>query len=44
MVFELRYPSMNNVLAKKENANTTMLTWSNNCLRGGLQRQSAAAP
>jgi hypothetical protein len=35
---------MNNVLAKKENANTTMLTWSNHCLRGGLQRQSAAAP
>jgi len=35
---------MNNVLAKKENANTTVLTWSNSCTRGGLQQQSAGAP
>jgi hypothetical protein len=27
---------MNNVLAKKENANTTLLTWSNTYLRAGL--------
>jgi hypothetical protein len=26
-VSEQRYPSMNNVLAKKENANTAWLTW-----------------
>jgi hypothetical protein len=35
---------MNNVLAKKENANTATLTWSNSCTCGGLQRESAGAP
>jgi hypothetical protein len=33
-VSEQRYPSMNNVLAKKENANTAALTWSNGRVTG----------
>src|SRR5438270_11240570 len=33
---ETRYPSMNNVLAKKENANTTVLTWTNGCMSAGV--------
>src|ERR1700751_90853 len=32
---EPRYPSVNNVLAKKENANTRVLTWSNSSMSAG---------
>jgi hypothetical protein len=36
-VSEQRYPSMNNVLAKKENANTAALTWPNGRASHGLR-------